>query len=645
MKILISLLFFIPTIHYSYSNYVNQQYNTAKAVAYFDSDYHLSHYGFMTYDKKSGKKRKIREEHLSPEGEYLSYTLFKYNKRGLLVKEETYNKYKQLIKVKENKYTVTKILTQSHFEDSDDQFTIKYSRGFRNGRLLYLEEQWYKDYDLHHIIRTTYNLQSKPGKIEYFEPEEKDFSDEAKLKWSESIYYNSIGKVDYIIRVDKNQIARNLIRFRYSRDHKLRLILIYEGYVQFKHKKFDYKDNFKLIQKARLIYKLSGKLASLRDRTYRKPSKEAVEIEVVFYDLPEETAELPRPEVEETLTLKEPIKKIDPVTGKIVVVKNRNLDSWALLIDRAATSNMLFTNEDNLLLPLENNELISVNANGKLKWSQKTDGKIIIGPQEYEGIYYLGTNKGSLYAINQGDGSIIWYRKKMGAFKKGSKLHLTEKLIIYISNKKWLRAVNRNNANKTIWSFEGDKEFSTYPVGNSQFTFIAENKTLYCLNNKDGDDEWDKDFNDKISFSPIAFGKNIIVFTEYDITAINIKDEDQRWKLKGIGIITSPFLFGDSLYLGTDEGRLIRVNAINGTLDWDKNINKVDYFISGNGYHLFLSIQDDYFIVIDYRTGDEKSRYEGKRSDTIISPIIPDINGKAVYYLSKSNTLYKDTLK
>ena len=632
----------------------------AKATAHFDENYNLSHYSIYTYDKN---KRVIREDLVKIDGKKFAYVTNTYDNNSNLVSEKTYDIKNNL--TSEKVYQYNELGQKKHsvisFADKKKLF-VWYTYGYNDGRIIYDEELWYNnsiqdDKYLLHVKQTTYDLKEQAARISYYQNSgfnHRSQNKSLKLKWYDDVKYNHLGRVDSIVRYDSNNYSRTYIKYLYDSFYRLRKVLIYEGSSQFNHPESVFRKDFKLIQKINLLYKLRKDLVKPEKKPERVEEiikrEKSNEMEVIFIDEPEDV-ELPQPisdlppDVTTKPVDKQPVDK-QPVIKPVDKPKRKStIKSWALKINKKFTIDPYYSLDGTIILGIEGNKVLNIDPDGKLLWSLDTIGNTIVGPKEFDVNVYIATDKEMVYAINMENGKIIWQKEKMGKFAPKANFVLTNSKVIFSNGNKKLIALNRLDG-KVMWEFEADDIILFSPVTrDDKNVYIATKNKIYSINIENGGNNWDEEYDDNILIQPILAENLIVRCSENGIYAFDSSNgSSKKWVIDKINAKTRAFFYEGFFYLGTDEGKIIKVNIKTGSVQWSKKLNLVDFHIKANESYIIISYGSDDIILLDQRTGDELSRYEGARNDLIITPILLGDDNNTIYYGSNSWKLYKDTI-
>ncbi|MDH5680695.1 MAG: PQQ-like beta-propeller repeat protein, partial [Spirochaetota bacterium] len=255
----------------------------------------------------------------------------------------------------------------------------------------------------------------------------------------------------------------------------------------------------------------------------------------------------------------------------------------------------------------------------------------------------FASTKGTVYTININDAKLVRKIEKVGNINAHSKIHITEKSILVVSGKA-LMSLNKLNGKK-LWIYNANDVISFSPVGNKDRIFISSKYTTHAIKTADGTRLWKTDWDGKAVAQSIFTDNTLVIFTDKGIAGIDItKGSRPKWSFNDYIVRSHPFYKDGFIYVGTDEGNLLKINVKTGKLIWNIQINLVDIHLSGNNKYLFIAFNRDEFIIMDYTKGQEVNRYEGVRNDFIIYPIMSGDSDKSIFFFTKGLKLYKDSV-
>ncbi len=238
---------------------------------------------------------------------------------------------------------------------------------------------------------------------------------------------------------------------------------------------------------------------------------------------------------------------------------------------------------------------------GDLKWAVKTSGKIFSSPIVYDGVVFIGSEDGNLYAIDEKNGKTYW------KFKTGGAVHSSPavfKNTVYIGSFDGSYYAIDAKSGHMKWKFKtgGEKRFGEIgllglrPVDqymddlwdfflsspviepddkNPRIFFGSSDGNVYALNANTGELEWKFEAQGSIHCSPVLY-RNILYIGSWDanLYAIDTETGKMRWKFEtgtqlGFkGIESTVVAANDIVYFGARDPFLFALNAETGKLLW-----------------------------------------------------------------------------
>ena len=238
---------------------------------------------------------------------------------------------------------------------------------------------------------------------------------------------------------------------------------------------------------------------------------------------------------------------------------------------------------------------------GSLKWAFKTDGKIFSSPIVQNGIVYIGSEDGNLYAIEEKTGKVHW------KFKTGGAVHSSPAILnntVYIGSfdghyyaidvktgllkwkfktggEKWsgeigflgLKPVDKYMDD--LWDFFLSSPVVNPDKKNPSIFFGSSDGNVYALNANTGQLKWKFETKGSIHCSPVLY-KNTLYIGSWDanLYAIDLETGKQRWKFEtgtqtGFkGVQSTVAVANDMVYFGARDPFLFALNADTGKLVW-----------------------------------------------------------------------------
>ena len=301
---------------------------------------------------------------------------------------------------------------------------------------------------------------------------------------------------------------------------------------------------------------------------------------------------------------------------------------------------------------------------GDLKWVFKTNGKIFSSPIVHDGIVYVGSEDGNLYAIDEKTGETHW------KFKTGGAVHSSPtvfKNTVYIGSfdgyyyaidaktgqlkwkfksggEKWsgeisflgLKPVDKYM--EDLWDFFLSSPVINLDKQNSSVFFGSSDGNVYALNANTGELKWKFEVKGSIHCSPVLYKDTLYIGSwDANLYAIDIQTGKQRWKFEtgtqlGFkGIESTVAVANDMVYFGARDPFLFALNAETGKLVW-KYDAAYSWIISSAvvaGDVLYVGTSDTFALLgLDAKTGKELFKF--KTNGYVYSS--PAIAGDTAYF-------------
>lgn len=301
---------------------------------------------------------------------------------------------------------------------------------------------------------------------------------------------------------------------------------------------------------------------------------------------------------------------------------------------------------------------------GNLKWAFKTNGKIFSSPIVHDGVVYIGSEDGNLYAIDEKTGKTHW------KFKTGGAVHSSPaifKNVVYIGSFDGYYYAVDSKTGKLKWKFKTGGEqwsgeigflglkpadrymddlwdfFLSSPVinpdkQNPSVFFGSSDGNVYALNANTGELKWKFGVKGSFHCSPVLY-KNTLYIGSWDanLYAIDITTGKERWKFETVaktgfkGIESSVAVANGLVYFGARDPFLFALNADTGKLVW-KYDAAYSWIISSPVVAndvLYVGTSDTYALLgLDAKTGKELFKF--KANGYVYSS--PAIAGDTAYF-------------
>jgi outer membrane protein assembly factor BamB len=276
-----------------------------------------------------------------------------------------------------------------------------------------------------------------------------------------------------------------------------------------------------------------------------------------------------------------------------------------------------------------------------VKWKVKTGGAVYSSPAIADGVIFVGSNDGKLYAVDAETGATKW---TFAAKARIASSPAVNNGIVYVeSYDSQLYAIDAVSGQKK-WSFatEGEKRFtaphihgmlpaaqslpdpfdfflSSPCVWNGAVYFGSGDGHVYAVDATSGTLKWKFKTGDVVHASPaIADGMLFIGGWDTYLYALDAASGTERWKFKTgddpvihnhTGIQSSPVVIDGVVYLGCRDAKLYALEAKSGTKVWEID-NKGSWVIGSpavhNGVIYFTTSDHGTFHAADAKTGAER---------------------------------------
>lgn len=209
-------------------------------------------------------------------------------------------------------------------------------------------------------------------------------------------------------------------------------------------------------------------------------------------------------------------------------------------------------------------------VSGQLRWVALTRGPLDSSPAVANGLVYIGSEDHSLYAFDSQTGQKRWAYATTGPISSSPVL---AEGVVYIASKDGaLSAIDGwSGTKKWVVATDGAGISSSPVVSGGQIYVASLSGTVYAFNRNGGKRLWRAtSIKSPISSSP-AVANGLIYLGSYDqkLHALDEKTGKQRWVTQNIGAISaSPAVAYMSVYISTRSGSLYAFSSLTGKQRW-----------------------------------------------------------------------------
>jgi eukaryotic-like serine/threonine-protein kinase len=176
-----------------------------------------------------------------------------------------------------------------------------------------------------------------------------------------------------------------------------------------------------------------------------------------------------------------------------------------------------YVTKDLVIVGSEEGEIVGLELAGARKWSFRARRNVTSSPlvDEIEGICYVGSHDGYLYALDASSGYSMWRFRTNGPIISSPAL---ERDLLYFGSADGnLYAINAENA-KEKWRFNAEKPIVASPLVHEGFIYIGSTDgTFHCLESKTGKEVWKFQTGSSITSAAHVAG-NVILIGSMDHT-------------------------------------------------------------------------------------------------------------------------------
>ncbi|MCE5393538.1 MAG: outer membrane protein assembly factor BamB [Acidithiobacillus sp.] len=316
--------------------------------------------------------------------------------------------------------------------------------------------------------------------------------------------------------------------------------------------------------------------------------------------------------------------------------------------DIAVTPTAIYLTDDS-------GHLLRLSKSGRQEWLYRLDGKSPRGPTVANGVVYVGTDRGKLYAISAKDGKKLW-EVQLSAEVNSPITVAGDRLLLQLSNGHLLSVLANNGQIQWTYSVTQPSLLLRRTGGvlvHDQTVYAGfANGHLVALNLQNGAELWRATIaiphgNNElarmvdVSATPVMDGDSVIAAAyQGNLASFAASGGSELWS-RPLSVVLTPVLSGNVLFVASTDGQVYAIDARSGSVLW-RNDALQGQSLSGMticGNQLILSNYAGQVIVVDpktgYRVGQRKISSSGIQSAPVC--IAPD----RFLVLSGQGTLYQ----
>jgi outer membrane protein assembly factor BamB len=253
---------------------------------------------------------------------------------------------------------------------------------------------------------------------------------------------------------------------------------------------------------------------------------------------------------------------------------------------------------------------------GNLKWKYKTQGKIFSSPLAKNGIVYIGSGDGTLYAIDEKSGSLKWKFKTAGAIH--SSPSLLNNTLYFGSFDGNYYAINALNG-ALLWKFKTGGEHWLGEIG----MWGMKPATQYM------EDLWDFYLSSPVVYEDQKTKSILFGSSDGNIYSVGAKTGKLIWKFKTGGPVHSTAVIDQNkIYIGSWDATLYALNITTGKEVWrfatgtQTGFKGIQSTVAIDDGKVYFGTREPFFFALDAQTGNVIWEYDAENSWILSSAVI-----------------------
>jgi eukaryotic-like serine/threonine-protein kinase len=246
---------------------------------------------------------------------------------------------------------------------------------------------------------------------------------------------------------------------------------------------------------------------------------------------------------------------------------------------------------------------------GSGPWVAATGDKVYSSPLVADGVVYIGSNDGHLYAFDAGTGARIWSYAAAGSVTSSPVLSGG---VLYVgSDDSRLHAVDAASG-AGRWTVDAGVIHSTPVVADGMVVVGTRNNAVIAVDAATGGPRWRFAGGDWFNSSPrVGAGVVYIGCRDKNVYAIDLATGAERWRhATGSSVDSSAAVTGSTVYIGGDDRNVVALAAATGQQVW--TFAAEGGVVSSpllSGGVLYVGSDDMNLYALEADTGRERWRY------------------------------------
>lgn len=175
-----------------------------------------------------------------------------------------------------------------------------------------------------------------------------------------------------------------------------------------------------------------------------------------------------------------------------------------------------FVTNDHVIVGSDSGEIVALELSGARKWGFRAKRAIQAAPiVDEQGICYIGSWDGFLYAIDASSGYSLWRVRTNGPIIKSA---IKEGDLVYFGSTDGIFYAVNAESSKEKWRFDAGNPIVSAPSIHNGFVYFGDKEgNLYCLDIKNGKEQWKFEAGGSITSTPYI-ADNVILVGSLDKT-------------------------------------------------------------------------------------------------------------------------------
>lgn len=259
---------------------------------------------------------------------------------------------------------------------------------------------------------------------------------------------------------------------------------------------------------------------------------------------------------------------------------------------------------------------------------------------------YLGSGDGHLYAVDSRNGKLVWKFATQGAIRAAPRV--TDDLVYQPSNDGFVYVLDNKNG-KLKWKFEtagatldskaagfDRNAIYTQPILRGSHLMVgSRDGHVYAIDTQTRQQAWNFSYGTTWAMATSADEQALYVgwSTNNLVSALDLASGKELWQFKaGAYVYTQPLLSDTSVYFGSADGKLYRVDKSSGEHIWQYDLQREIYsapIFDAAQSTLFVGTDSGYFYAIANGPSAHKAvflpeKIEGMAQYTVIDSKVTD---------------------